>query len=134
MQDYQLVLNVPDDFDPLQLDVELSYPEAEIGIAREAFDVTVSELSKKIIENCKLDLTKITENSVVIFKFPQSLAVEAGPQFIKQIQLELEANLHCTVLGLVDDIDLLVENSAEAVKLLEGMLAKVKSKSIIKLV
>ena len=133
MKTYQLTLSVPDDFNPNIMECSMNYPDGDIQLIGEGF-YDIVEVAKEQVKKLSVSPINVTKTSVVIFKFPQSLAVEAGAQFIKQIQLELEANLHCTVLGLVDDIDLLVQNSAEAVKLLEGMLAKVKSKSIIKLV
>lgn len=128
MKTYTINLTVADDFDPSQLDVELSYPDdAGIQDESEGFGFsTVEQAVKSIV----VDNIDVSETSVVFFKFPSDI----DPGYITAIQKTLESSLGCTVIGLVNDIDLLVQNSAEAVKMLEGMIAKVKSKSIITLV
>lgn len=127
---YQFRLDVPDDFDPEELSIELDY-DGQITILDEGF-VDVDKIAKQLVDSAKLDKLEVAETSVVVFKFPSSIA-EVAPNFVQAIQNSLEAMLGCTVIGLVDDMDLLVQNSAEAIKMLEGMIAKIKSKSLIKL-
>lgn len=128
LKTYHFSLEVPDDFDPGQLEVNLSYPE-DITILDEGL-FSLEDIASMI----KLDELKVASNSVVVVKFSKDLVDHPELVQITVSALKTQLNdLHCTVISMVDDVDMLVQNSAEATKMLQGMLDLVKSKSIIKL-
>lgn len=128
MKLYNLTLSVPDDFDPEQLELNMNYPD-EINLSGEGF-VSIED----ILSKCEIDVSKISESSVVIFRFPQELVDQpGGPEQLNDIKVYLESQLKCTVIGLTNNIELLVQNSAEAIQMLQGMMNKINSKAIIKL-
>lgn len=118
MKEYYLALEVPDDFDPEQLGIELDYPE-EVEIKSEG------ELDQLV--DFEIELKEKTENSVAVIKFP----VEAG-ESSRLVMSVVENKLGIPAIGIVNDFNLLVENADEAVKMLEGMIQKIKSASIRK--
>lgn len=118
MKEYYLALEVPDDFDPEQLGIELDYPEG-VEIKSEG------ELDQLI--DFEIELKEKTENSVAVIKFP----VEAG-ESSRLIMSIVENKFGIPAIGLVNDFNLLIENADEAVKMLEGMIQKIKSASIRK--
>ena len=118
MKEYYLALEVPDDFDPEQLGIELDYPE-EVEIKSEG------ELDQLI--DFEVELKEKTENSVAVIKFP----VEAGESSRLALSV-VENKFGIPAIGIVNDFNLLVENADEAVKMLEGMIQKIKSASIRK--
>lgn len=118
MKEYYLALEVPDDFDPEQLGIELDYPEG-VEIKSEG------ELDQLI--DFEIELKEKTENSVAVIKFP----VEAG-ESSRLIMSIVENKFGIPAIGLVNDFNLLIENAGEAVKMLEGMIQKIKSDSIRK--
>lgn len=118
MKEYYLALEVPDDFDPEQLGIELDYPE-KVEIKSEG------ELDQLI--DFEVELKEKTENSVAVIKFP----VEAG-ESSRLVMSVVENKFGIPAIGIVNDFNLLVENADEAVKMLEGMIQKIKSASIRK--
>ena len=112
MKEYQITLQVPDDFDPEQL--ELSYPEEFEVVAEGEFN-PLDYVDK---------IGNVQEDSVVMFKFPPN----TDPGFANWLQNYLEKEFPDNkVLGFVGDIELMIQNEAEAVNMLEQMIAKVKS-------
>lgn len=129
MKEYHFTLQVPDDFDPEQLAVDLSYPEQDVEIINEGFNTNLEE----IVKNIKLETLNISSTSVVIIRASQSY-FDTDIESIIALQKYIEGKYECTTLALTDDIDVLVENAAEATDMLKRMIDKVNSKSIIKLV
>lgn len=112
MKEYQITLQVPDDFDPEQL--ELGYPE-DFEI------VTEGEFSPlDYVEQ----VGKVEPDSVIIFRFPPGI----DPEFANWLQHHLESQFPDNkVVGIVGDLEIMIQNEAEAVKVLESMIEKVKS-------
>lgn len=126
MKTYHFTLEVPDDFDPGQLELNLNYPE-DISILDEGL-FSLEDIAKMI----KVDQIKVLPNSVVTIKFSEEAMNDPG--LIQLFTSTLKETLKdCTVISMIDDMDILVQNSAEATKMLQGMLDLIKSKSIIKL-
>lgn len=129
MKEYHFTLQVPDDFDPEQLAVDLSYPEQDVEIINEGFNTNLEE----IVKNIKLETLNISSTNVVIIKASQDY-FDTGIESIIALQKYIEGKYECTTLAMTDDIDVLVKNAAEATDMLKRMIDKVNSKSIIKLV
>lgn len=128
MKQYYLNLTVPDDFDPEKLEISANYPDGDVLLQGEGY-IDVDKIASEIEAN----LEKVTPNSVVVFKFSKEIMNEA-PMLIPSIQKMLEDKLGCTVVGLVDDVDILIQNSGEAINMLKKMIDKINSKALIKLV
>ena len=127
MKNYQVTLEVPDDFDPDKLDFDATYPE-DIAVTGEGFfDM------EDVLKSIDLENVKANQSNVVIFKYPEAIA-DQGPMFPDILRSYLESKLEgCTVIGMIKDIDILITNSVEATKMLQGMIDKINSKAIIKL-
>ena len=129
MKQYYLNLTVPDDFDPEKLEISANYPEGDLILQGEGFiDV------ENIADQLKVNVQDLAPNSVVLFKYSKELMNEA-PMIIPSIQKMLEDKLGntATVVGLVDDVDILIQNSSEAINMLKKMIDKINSKAIIKI-
>lgn len=130
MKLYIITLSVPDDFDPELLEVELAYPSDNVEIKSEGF--LSSEELTKVIDSMSIETVKLSPSNIVIAKFPADS--DPGPtQYFLNILKDQFEEIGCTFIAIVNDIDVLVQNSAEALKMLEMMKQKINSKSIIKL-
>lgn len=126
MKHYTLTFQVPDDFDPDKLDITASYPEEELALVNESF-LNVEE----IVKNLVLEYPKVSNTSVAILKFPKEFMDDLAS--LQVIVLSLKASLGCEVFSMVNDLEIMIQNSAEAVQMLQRMIDKIKAKSIIKL-
>lgn len=127
MKQYHITLNVPDDFVPEEMGVDLQYKD-EITIAAEGFQ-DLTEGYQKFLTNNKITAKKesASEHDVVIFKFPKE--VYGDPEtitFLNILKQQLETTFGCPVVGFIDDIDILVENADQAIDMFNGMIAKIK--------
>lgn len=131
MKQYQLTLSVPDDFDPEQLEIDLSYKD-DIEIVNEGYtdDHEILDAITNTIEK-KVDLStlKVDGDIVVLFKFPGELT--QFPTYINHLKEALELKTKKPVVGLLDNIDILVQNADESIKMLEEMAGKVKARALI---
>lgn len=130
MKPYTITLDVPDDFDPELLEVELAYPSDNLEIKSEGF--LSSEELTKTIDSMSIETVKLSPSNVVIVKFPADSNPEPTQYFLNILKDQFE-EIGCTFIAIVNDMDVLVQNSAEALKMLEMMKQKINSKSIIKL-
>ena len=124
MKHYYFTFEVPDDFDPEKLEINAAYPE-EVSLVSEGFNIEDDILAK-----LKVEQIDPKDTSVVLFRFPKELVV-SDPAVLEYIKALLEQSCNCTVVGLINDIEVLVQNSAEAIQMLRGMIDKNNSKSII---
>ena len=124
MKTYTIALNVPDDFDPEKLGVDLSYEE-DIEIAHEGFFSL--ENFRDSIEPIRQD---VTEHSVVTFKFPPEALND--PIALNLIKDKFECEFGVPAVGYVNSIDLLVQNADDAIAMFEKMIAKVKTQAAVK--
>jgi hypothetical protein len=131
MKTYNIALAVPNDFDPEQLELNLNYPDGYIEIADEGFN-DYSKRVESFVAESELKQLQVNDQTVVLFTFPSELA-QQNPYAAQLIKQELENILHCQVLGVTNDIEVLAQNSAEAIHMLQQMIDKVNSKSILKL-
>ena len=139
MKQYQITLNVPDHFDPETINISTTLvdpkPEDDISICDEGFVdeescpvlIDTDEIADKILID---KLEGVSKSTVVIFKYPVELM---NPDIIMPIQKMVEAKSGCTTLGLVNDIEILTQNSVEAIKMLQGMINKINANAIVKL-
>lgn len=125
MKQYTITFDVPDDFDPNELELTASY-KSDIEISYEGFSDLASILKDKIELS---NMGSVKDTDVVIFKLPVDMMGEAP-----YIHERLEAELGCKVLGLVNDTDVLVENQAEAIDMLNKMINTINLRSSIKIV
>lgn len=130
MKPYTITLDVPDDFNPELLEIEFSYPLDGVEIKSEGF--LSSEELTKAIDSMSTETVKLSPNNVVIVKFPADSNPEPT-QYILNILKDQFEEIGCTFIAIVNDMDVLVQNSAEALKMLEMMKQKINSKSIVKL-
>lgn len=126
MANYRIVLDVPDDFDPTAMDIELSYPDDSVTILSESF-----EDNTDTIEKLHISEHDINKNSVVLIKVPPEFSNNF--EDIRTIQELLEAKYGCITLSMLDDIDFMVQNSAEAIDMLKKMIDKINLRSSIKI-
>ena len=125
MKKYTLVFNVPDDFVPEEMDVNTSYKD-DIELVYEGF-ANLEDSIKNAVSG--LD---IKESSVVIFKFPE-WACDC-PEQVQSIKKYIEDTVPCKcVLGIVGDVDILVEDSASAIDMLKNMINVINLRSSIKI-
>ena len=144
MKQYQITFAVPDDFNPDELELNAGYKD-EITICDESyvsedsnaasFLANISEGLLQFMKDNNIEISKESagEHDVVVFKFPPEILQHAeSSTYISLIRQQLEQAFGCLTIGIVNDIDLLVENADEAIKMLNGMLAKVKVRSAVK--
>lgn len=117
MKNYQITLQVPDNFDPEQLGIDLAYPE----------DIEIINEGEFNPDDYIPDVFNPKERDVVIFKFPADTPPETAQLLHNYLQAKFPDN---KVIGLTNNVDFLIENADEAVKMLEEMIEKVKSASI----
>lgn len=129
MKHYQIVLEVPDNFNPEELDMTVSYQD-DIEIFSEGFtnDDELSEKLKSIIESCEISTIEVKDNDVVLFKFDDSVQ----PEEASIAMLTIEEKTGRPALGVNKDIDLLVEDADSTIEMLNGMIAKVKTRAAVK--
>lgn len=130
MKKYILALDVPDDFNPEEMDINISSKQ-DIDISSEGF-INFDTLSEEIIKNSDIKLETIDEHSVALFKCSSEVAQSYGIENFDQIRQSLEENLKCPVIGYVDDLELFVENADQAIDMFNGMIAKIKVRAAIK--
>lgn len=123
MKTYQITFNVPDDFVPEEMELNVSYKD-DIEIIGEG-EVDISD---ELLSKTSLLPTKIEKGQVVIYKFPEDMPPDISSLILKQLEANLPDN---TIIGMVDNVDLLVQNSDDAVKMLEGMINKVSTRAKI---
>ena len=140
MKQYQVVFNVPENFDPDKLSLQASYevPEdaGQMSIEEEGFVDEEQEISlSPELETLIKDKTVIikdgaNEHDVIRIMFSDDSNVDA--EGLQSIMKACEAMYHCPCICLSANIDVLVENADEAIKMLNGMIAKVKTRSAVK--
>ena len=128
---YQLTLEVPDDFNPEEMGIELSYKD-EVTIVSEGFTLSSDSTLDELLKSIEVKKETIDEHSVVIFKFPKAIMeLPEGPTVINMLKDRMESEFGCPAVGYLDDIDILVENADEAINMFNGMIAKVKVRSAV---
>lgn len=129
MKQYQVTLGVPDDFNPEELDMTVSYKD-DIEILSEGFtDIAdIKEKLQAIVDNCELSTIEPKENDIVLFKFDESM----GPEEAKSIMFIIEEKTGRPALGISKSLDVLIEDANATVEMLNGMIAKVKTRAAVK--
>lgn len=123
MKHYQITFEVPDDFVPEEMELNVGYKD-HVAITQEG-EVNIEELLKDKVEIVKQEYS---EGNILIFKHPE----EMSPEFATSVMRYLEAVVpNSTAIGLVNNVDLLVQYPEEAVKMLEGMINKIQTRAAI---
>lgn len=129
MKQYQITLGVPDDFNPEELDMTVSYKD-DIEILSEGF-TDIADIKKKlqaIVDNCELSTIEPKENDIILFKFDESTSAEEA----KSIMFVIEEKTGRPAIGMSKSLDVLVEDANATVEMLNGMIAKVKTRAAVK--
>ena len=140
MKFVQIVLVVPDDFDP-DKDIEgITFSEdcdvdsVEILKQEEVSEKLLSSqevLQAMLDEKVKMLKDQVDDHSIVrIMINPEVPAVD--PSILQRTMQVVEETYKCPCICLVDDMNLFVENADEAIKMLNGMIAKVKTRAAVK--
>ena len=127
MKYYQVTFEVPDGFVPEELAIEASYKE-DIAIATEGF-VDIESLIKEKLELSALD---VSEHRICIVKFKQDAAFDVTT--VNQLKLAIESVTGLTTLCILDDMEIMTANSAEAIDMLQKMINKINFRASIKIV
>jgi len=129
MKQYQITLGVPDDFNPEELDMTVSYKD-DIEILSEGFtDIAdIKEKLQAIVDNCELSTIEPKENDIVLFKFDELTSAEEA----KSIMFVIEEKTGRPALGMSKSLDVLIEDANATVEMLNGMIAKVKTRAAVK--
>ena len=138
MKQYQVVFNVPENFDPDKLSLQASYevPEdaGQMSIEEEGFvddeqEITLTpELEQFVKDRTVILKDGSNENGVVRIMFNEG----ADADDLQMIVKVCEAIYKCPCICLSANMDVLVENSDDAIKMLNGMIAKIKTRSAVK--
>jgi len=132
MKQYALILNVPDDFNPEELQINLDYKD-EVELCLEDFVDNLTYLDPELFLE-KIDVSKIHvgENDIVRFTFPESAAEAHGLEYLNAIRDTLESTCKCPVVGYANNMEVFVDNADDAIKMFNGMIAKVKTRAAVK--
>ena len=88
---------------------------------------TLEELKSKLDaldeKDCiVLDSFDVAEDDVVAFMFPETVPAESVQGLVKYMQATFPEN---PIIGVLSDMDVLVQNAEDALKMLDGMKAKI---------
>lgn len=128
MKQYQLTFEVPDDFNPEELEINVTYKD-DIEIIDEGYRDFYKNIEDLITKKVSLLSENTGGDNVVIFKFPGELT--QFPQYITHLKEVLELKTDKTVIGVLDNVDILVQNADDAIEMLEGMIGKIKARALI---
>ena len=143
MKQYQIVFNVPDDFVPEELELTASYGkgQGEISIEGESFiksseeDVTKAweELKSIVEEKISFKIDEVPENSVIRILFPPEVATDfESLSSLNTLKDAVEAVYRKPCICYCNSMDLMVDNADDAIKMLNGMIAKIKTRAAVK--
>ena len=138
MKQYQAVFNVPENFDPEKVELQATYGVIEdaglMSIAEEGFvdgeqEITLTpELEQFVKDRTVILKDGSNENDVVRIMFDEG-ADAADLQMIVKV---CEAIYKCPCICLSANMEVFVENADEAIKMLNGMIAKIKTRAAVK--
>ena len=85
-----------------------------------------SKLSKLTESDCiSIDTLKVEEDDTITILFPESY-INSMSDDIRYVVSSIQNTYpHNPVIGLIDDIDILVQNADDALAMLDGMKAKI---------
>lgn len=139
MKRYQVIFEVPDDFNPDDLTLTASYGETpgQIRLADEGFELSQPELEEAMKDFIKelhsITVDNIGENSIVRVTFDEKTATQ--PYFAENIQAimkMIENSYKVPCVCHMDNVDVLVEDANEAVAMFEKMIAKIKTRASVR--
>lgn len=139
MKQYQMTFNVPDDFDPEEMIMNVQYEKGEITIEGEGFyeDMIPTDILNSIDDFLKNDLRlvkdAVKEGDVVRMVFtPESARLPFFGKVINALKVAVEETYEVPCIAHMSSIDVLVESADEAIDMLNKMIAKIKVRSAVK--
>ena len=134
MKHYQITFNVPDDFNPDEMELNASYKD-DITIFSEGFEDILSKMPEFLSKYANIDKLKVDEKDVILVYISKE-CYEAMPDseigiYMSLIKKSLEDAFNCPVLVFVNDLEILVQNANQAIDMFNGMIAKVKVRAAI---
>lgn len=139
MKQYQMIFNVPDDFDPDEMIMNVQYEKGEITIDGEGFceNTIHSSIISSIDEFLKNDLRlvkdAVKEGDIVRMIFtPEAARTPFFGEVINALKVAVEETYKVPCIAHMSSIDVLVESADEAVDMLNKMIAKIKVRSAVK--
>lgn len=134
MKKYQITFEVPDDFDPEELELEAKYKDT-ISVSDEGFvTVTSGDLAKILEEKLTAVSERVSTGDVIILKYPievaDQLAYDGGIMLQNWVQ-KIESKTGFPVLAMLDSIEFMVENKEESIAMLKAMIEKIEVRSSI---
>ena len=134
MKKYQITFEVPDDFDPEELELEAKYKD-NISVSDEGFVTATSEDLEKILEEKLTAVSeRVSNGDVIILKYPIEVADELAHDngmMLRNWMREIESKTGFPVLAMLDSIEFMVENKEESIKMLKAMIEKIEVRSSI---
>lgn len=123
MKKYYFALEVPDDFNPEELDIDFKYKD-DITVSREGF------IDEDLLSKLNIKKDTVGENDVVRFTFPVDDTINY--ETLDLFREMLEYAYKCPVVGHADNLELFVENADKAIDMFNGMIAKIKVRAAVK--
>lgn len=138
MKQYRIILNVEDDFNPEE-DLEgisLNCDPEKVEVAEEGF-YTISDdvvpIVQEFLDSIEVLKEDVKETDVIRVTFPVEAA--SNPFFsdiITSLKVSIENACKVPVICHVDNLEVMVENASDAIEMLNGMIAKVKTRAAVK--
>lgn len=98
----------------------------EGGLVTQAKEGYLSPFREDVLSRFEIESMDVGSESVIIVRYPDDCSPEEINMMISTLKLEIPDHV---VLGITKELGLLVENSKEAIDMLERMIAHVKVKS-----
>lgn len=138
MKQYQITLEVPDEFDPEEDIINIQFGnEADVEsisivdeqfVSAEKYIERFEEIKKLIESNCDFKLDDLKDDSVIRIMFDPTDDVSNLQEVLTYVEMIYNRKCIC----LCNKLDVLVENADEAINMLNGMIAKIKVRSAVK--
>ena len=130
MKKYYIALDVPYDFNPEELDIDIKYKD-DINIAEEGF-INGESLVEDLLNKVSIAKDTVGEHDVVRVTFPPQLHDYIDYESLNNWHKQLETAYKCPVIIYLDDLNVFVEEADKAIDMLNGMIAKIKVRSAVK--
>lgn len=139
MKSYEIVFSVPDDFDPEEMILNVQYKDGDIAIEDEGFidELVPASILEQVDDflNNDLRLIKDTVNEGDIVRMiftPEAAQLPFFDKILVSLKEAIEATYKVPCIAHMNNIDVLVENADEAINMLNGMIAKIRTRAAVK--
>ena len=123
MLNYQVTFEVPEDFNPPDLKMQVQYPE-QVKIIDQHFSNSIEGLALQAIS---LNEIPLDGKDAIIVRISHPYLYDS--EDITNLVETLEEKLQRPVIGLTDDFDVDPKTSDEAIKMLENMIENIKNRT-----